>query len=233
MKAILLSAGLGTRLRPLTDTLPKCLMKINGKPLLEVWLDKLFDANIESVLINTHYLSALVEEHLRESSYRERITLVHEPALLGTAGTLIKNMDFFEGSDGLLIHADNYCTANIKDFMYNHSQRPKVCEISMMTFLTDQPKDCGIVVINKEKIVEEFNEKHDSPRGNLANGAIYLLSAKAQDEIKNSYSNAADFSLEILHKFINRIYAIENTGLHIDIGTIERYVKANEMSRNE
>lgn len=233
MNAILLAAGMGTRLRPLTDQVPKCLMKIGGKPLLEIWLEKLFEANIESVLINTHYLSSQVVDFVAKSKYCKYISIAHEPELLGTAATLIKNVSFFDGQDGLLIHADNYCTANIKEFIDEHGKRPKSCEISMMTFLTDEPKECGIVSVNSKKIVVEFEEKSDAPKGNLANGAVYILSPKAQYEIKKNSPFAVDFSAEILNKFINRIYSYENIGLHIDIGTINRYIRANQVSGNE
>ncbi len=56
MRALLLAAGLGTRLRPITDKIPKCLVPIQGKPLLEIWLDKLYEAGVQEFLVNTHYL---------------------------------------------------------------------------------------------------------------------------------------------------------------------------------
>ena len=64
MRAILLAAGLGTRLRPITDTIPKCLVPINGKPLIDYWLEQLTKAGIEKFLINTHYLHEQVESYI-------------------------------------------------------------------------------------------------------------------------------------------------------------------------
>ena len=55
MRAVLLAAGLGTRLRPLTDTVPKCLVPIKGKPLLDIWIESLLQAGVESILVNLHY----------------------------------------------------------------------------------------------------------------------------------------------------------------------------------
>jgi mannose-1-phosphate guanylyltransferase len=107
MRAILLAAGLGTRLRPLTGQIPMCLVPIKGKPLLERWLESLTKAGVGPFLINTHYLAAQVEEFIESSSYKDQVTLVHEHMLRGTAGTLIANLDFFQGEDGFLIHADN------------------------------------------------------------------------------------------------------------------------------
>ncbi|HLG37813.1 MAG TPA: sugar phosphate nucleotidyltransferase, partial [Nitrososphaera sp.] len=107
-----MAAGYGTRLRPMTNTIPKCLVPIKGRPLLEVWLESLTRASIGPLLVNTHYLADQVEAFIEASPYREQVRLVHEPELCGTAGTLIANLDFFKGEDGLLIHADNYCLAD-------------------------------------------------------------------------------------------------------------------------
>ena len=95
MKAVLLAAGLGTRLRPITDNIPKGLVPIRGKPLLAYWLDALVDAGVESVLVNLHYLADQVSEFVETRTDRNRITLVEEPVLLGTAGTVRENCEFF------------------------------------------------------------------------------------------------------------------------------------------
>jgi mannose-1-phosphate guanylyltransferase len=123
MRAILLAAGFGTRL-PLTNTMPKCLVPIHGQPLLGIWLERLTQAGIGPFLVNTHYLADQVEQFIAASPYRDQVTLVHESTLLGTAGTLMANLDFFQGEDGLLIHADNYCLADFREFMEAHRQRP-------------------------------------------------------------------------------------------------------------
>ena len=67
MRALLLAAGLGTRLRPITDKIPKCLVPIQGRPLLEIWLDKLCEVGVQEFLVNTHYLAAQVEEFISNS----------------------------------------------------------------------------------------------------------------------------------------------------------------------
>ena len=108
IRCLLLAAGFGTRLRPLTETTPKCLVEVGGKPLLADWIVKLKAIGCEKVLINTHYLAANVERFIVDSNFSDiDIELVYEPTLLGTAGTLLANHDFFRGSTGILIHADN------------------------------------------------------------------------------------------------------------------------------
>ena len=227
MRAILLAAGLGTRLRPLTNTIPKCLVSIHEKPLLQIWLENLSHYGIAPFLVNTHYLSGQVEEFIKNSTFEDQVLLFHENQLLGTAGTLINNLAFFQGEDGLLIHADNYCLANFKEFMIAHSKRPTNCVMTMMIFRTETPSSCGIVELNKNGVVIGFHEKVKTPPGNLANGAIYLLSREFLEILGSDYSNASDFSTEIIHQFIGQIYSYETPELFIDVGSPESYQKSN------
>jgi mannose-1-phosphate guanylyltransferase len=231
MRAILLAAGHGTRLRPLTNTIPKCLVPIHGKPLLEIWLERLTKAGIDSFLINTHYLSDQVKEFIVTSPYRDRVTLVHEPILLGTAGTLMANLDFFQAEDGLLIHADNYSLADFREFMAAHHQRPNNCLLTLMTFCTSTPSSCGIVELNDGGVVVKFHEKVADPPSNLASGAIYLLSSQFMNFAQKKLSNVSDFSSEVIPRLIGQIYTYETTAPFIDVGTPEAYSQANELVR--
>jgi mannose-1-phosphate guanylyltransferase len=233
MRAILLAAGFGSRLRPLTNTIPKCLVSVNGRPLLDFWLSNLTKAGVGPCLINTHYLSDQVEGYLEGSCFRESAVAVHEPTLLGTAGTLISNADFFCGEDGLLIHADNYCDFDFVGFIEAHNQRPSGCEMTMMTFRTNSPSSCGIVQINNRKVVVGFHEKVLSPPGNLANGAVYILSKTLITYILENKRNASDFSLEVLPFLMGKIYTYEVQGPFIDIGTPEMYELANALHRKK
>ena len=104
--ALLLAAGLGTRLAPLTNALPKCLMPINGQPLLGVWLDMLLDAGFRDILVNTHYGAPLVERFVSQERYRSRVHVSYESELLGTAGTLLRHSDRFDEGPLLLTHPD-------------------------------------------------------------------------------------------------------------------------------
>ena len=197
LKAILLSAGFGTRLRPLTENIPKCLIKVKGKPLLDIWLSKLEKLGFDEVLINTHYLSEKVEKFisLRKES-KMKIILTYENEILGTAGTLKENISFFDDSVGLLIHADNYTEDDLSSFLKSHKSKPEGCLISMLTFDTDKPSTCGIVKVNKENIVEAFYEKKEENYGNLANGAVYAFEKEFLDFVKQLSSNENDFSTQ-------------------------------------
>lgn len=229
MNAILLAAGFGTRLRPLTDTIPKCLVPIKGKPLLGIWLERLIDIGIETFLINTHYLPEQVSSFIENSPWIDKVQLFNEPVLLGTAGTLKANQDFFKGQDGMLIHADNYCLADLRSFVQAHYNRPAECLMTMMTFHTYNPSSCGIVELDERGVVMAFHEKIANPPSNLANGAVYILSPEFLTMIKSDFSDCEDFSTEILPSLIGKIYTYETKDAFLDIGTPENYLKANDF----
>ncbi len=227
MRALLLAAGCGTRLRPLTNTIPKCLVTIKGKPLLEIWLERLTKAGIGPFLINTHYLAEQVDVFVKDSPYRDQVALDYEQTLLGTAGTLINNLDFFQGEDGMLIHADNYCLADLAEFVDAHCNRPSDCVLTMMTFRTDTPSTCGIVELDSRGVMVGFHEKITHPPGNLANGAVYILSAALLERMATDLHRVKDFSTEVLNHCVGHIYTYETSELFMDIGTPANYKKAN------
>lgn len=229
MRALLLAAGFGSRLRPLTNSIPKCMVPIKGVPLLDIWLDRLKDAGIGPFLINTHYLSEQVVDFISQGPHKEYVTLKNEVQLLGTAGTLIANLDFFQDTDGLLVHADNYCLADFSAFMDAHHKRPKNCVMTMMTFKASRPSSCGIVVLDNKGVVIDFFEKKTNPPGDIANGAIYILSPEFFKEIKSWVSPPKDFSSEVIEKFLGRIYSYETKSIFLDIGTPESFREANEL----
>ena len=225
MKAILLAAGLGIRLRPITNTIPKCLVPIRGRPLLDIWIQNLLNSGVKDILINTHYLSHLVIEYIQKSEYKDSVQIVYEDVLLGTAGTLKENIKFFGGQDGLLIHADNYCEDELVEFYEAHRKRPSQCLMTMMTFRTDCPGSCGIVEIDKNKILVDFHEKKINPPGNLANGAIYALSSQLLNEIEASTEIGNDFSLDVIKVYKEKILTYETKRILLDIGTEHNYNK--------
>jgi mannose-1-phosphate guanylyltransferase len=228
MRALLLAAGLGKRLRPLTDTVPKCLVPVAGRPLIDYWFDRLFASGlVERALVNTHYLARTVEDHISRSPWAGRIDLVYESDLLGTAGTIKSNRDYFGGGDFLVAHADNFATFDVSQFVAAHASRPAHVAMTMLTFRTDDPPSCGILELDSSRVVIGFHEKVPNPPGNLANGAVYILTPEVLDFIAGQKNSVIDLSTEIIPHFVGRILAVENRGYHRDIGTIESLEKAN------
>jgi mannose-1-phosphate guanylyltransferase len=219
MKALLLSAGFGTRLRPITDHTPKCLVTIQGKPLLARWFDLLFRHSVNEVLINTHYLPDVVRDFVAQSPWKENIALVHEPELLGTAGTILKNREFFANEPFILAHADNLTRFNVDEFIWAHQHRKPDVAITMMTFETDTPESCGIVELDQENIVIQFHEKSKEYHGNRANAAVYIVEPSVIDFLSSLSKEVIDFSTEVLPHYIGRIQVYHNDDYHRDIGT--------------
>lgn len=231
MKVLLLAAGLGTRLRPLTSSTPKCLVKINGMPLLEYWL-KILDKDNFDILINTHYLSNKVRSFLSSFNLKKaHIKIVYEANLLGTAGTIRKNKNFFRSNDIMVIHADNLSLFKIDNFINLHKNRKKDIEITMMTFKTDQPENCGILEI-KKNIVTNMYEKQTKFNGDIANGAVYIFSNNVLNLICKKNQNITDISTQLIPLFYNRIQCFKNNIYHRDIGNIDAYNQAQKDMLN-
>ena len=205
MKALLLAAGLGKRLQPITNYWPKCLMPIQGRPLLEYWLESLRKLELEQVWVNVHYKSETVKGFLDQPQFSDWVSYVEEKNLLGTAGTLRKLSEELKGSKVILIHADNLCQCDLKSFLNSHSKRPKSTLITMMTFRTENPMNCGIVELDESGTVRELHEKVDTPIGNLANAAVYILEPEIMSWLKQQPDFVSDFSTQVLPCFMGEL----------------------------
>jgi mannose-1-phosphate guanylyltransferase len=226
VRALLLCAGKGTRLLPLTDVLPKCLMPINGHPLLAYWLQMLCDAGTQKILVNLHHHAELVRSFVDGSPLSARVSTVYEPTLLGTAGTLLANRDFFGDSTILLAHGDNLTAFDVAGMLDAHRARPAGCEITMMTFVAQDPRSCGIVETSPNGVVTAFHEKVAKPPGNIANGAVYLIEPAVLDFLESIGRQTIDFSTEVIPAYLSRIFAYHNATYHRDIGTLESLLMA-------
>jgi len=227
MRALLLAAGIGSRLRPLTDTTPKCLIPIHGRPLLDYWLDLVFEGGIERVLLNTHWLAPQVRAHVGASRWVDRIDMVHEDSLLGTGGTIIANRSWFQERAFLLAHADNLTDFDVTGFVDAHQNRPSGHAITMLGFRTDDPSSCGILELDSTRTVRAFHEKVANPPGNLANGAVYIFEPEVVAAIAGLDKPIVDLSTEIIPGFLGRILCVETAGYHRDIGNAESLRRAH------
>ena len=226
VRALLLAAGLGTRLWPLNEYCPKCLMPIGGRPLLEHWLCSLYKVGINSVLVNMHHHKSLVSTFLDRSCFSGWVQSVIEEKLLGTAGTLRENAEHFITGTTLLAHADNWCQCDWRQFLeFHQNYRPANTVMTIMTFRTSTPRDCGIVEVDSKGVVRQFHEKVLDPPGNLANGAVYLLEPEVVHWVTER-PHVSDFSTQVLPEFLGRVATWENIGVHRDIGTIQTLLDA-------
>ena len=228
ISAILLAAGTGSRLMPLTKSWPKCLMPIQKIPLLEFWLSDLWENDIKQAIVNTCHHGDIVSEFLSRPRFRDWVQNSREDVLLGTAGTIRKNIKMLAGQTILMAHADNWSGFNLTKLLDHHKyHKESGCLITMLLFNTDTPKSCGIVELDKKNKVIAMHEKKDEPRGNLANGAIYVLEPDVIDWI-SQHETAKDFSLDVLPNFMGKIYGLLNSSFHRDIGTISNLILAQK-----
>ncbi len=225
-KAILLSAGFGTRLRPLTNTVPKCLVPINGKPLLQIWLEQLSDNGIEEFLINSHYLSEQVEQFIENSPFKNQVTIFNEAELLGTLGTLKSTLSFWKNESVLVAHADNLCLCSWSNFQQKFTLKGENVLGTMMVFNTDAPHSCGIIEYNDKGVVTAFHEKVANPPSNLANAAIYLFDPRVSSLIDQSSSQETDISLHLMPKLLGKLNFWQTDGYLRDIGSLVSLAKA-------
>ena len=235
LKAFLLVAGRGERLRPLTDTIPKCLLPINGTPLLQIWLEHLERAGIDEVLINTHWLHEKVEEFVEEWISRHKkikITLFHESALLGSAGTLLANRSWVGSNPFFIIYGDNLTQLNLLNMLTAH--RRSGLPLTIRIYKGVDPRRAGIVCIDENDIVIDFEEKPDKPKSDLGAGAIYVADSRifdffpGPDEV--AMGGVLDLSCHVLTRMAGHMKAYDSGEFSMDIGTPAAYEKAQNMT---
>ncbi|HET9768319.1 MAG TPA: NDP-sugar synthase [Thermoanaerobaculia bacterium] len=124
MRALVLAAGYGTRLRPLTDELPKPLLPVLGRPLLLRTLDALVDAGCEAAAINLHHLAEAIPAAVGDEHRGMRIVYSREEPILGTGGAFVPLRDFFAGSEtALLVNGDSLCEWPLGELLARHRRR--------------------------------------------------------------------------------------------------------------
>ncbi len=232
MRAVLLIAGLGTRLRPLTNSTPKCLLPISGKPLLGIWFDKLVAAGVTEVLINTHWLADQVTDYVTKHCPPElNVTVFHEPQLLGSAGTLAANRTFFGSQPFFIIYGDNLSDVDLVDLYASHMQHRPV--LTLGTFEAEFPERCGIAEVDHQQMIQGFVEKPKIPLSNRAAAGIYV----AEPTIFNFFPqpdnlSILDLGFDVIPRLIGKMrnYSIAQL---IDIGTYENYQMANQALQQD
>lgn len=225
MKAFLLAAGLGTRLRPITESTPKCLLPIDGRPMLDIWLDALAKAGVGEVLLNAHHLADQVRAHVATRVGAPAVQLVVEPQLLGSAGTLRANRDFVAGEEMFLaINADNLTDFDLGALIDAHRAGGAVATLSL--FRAPDPTRAGVVEVDAGLVVG-FEEKPAHPRGDLANAGMYAFAPAVIDEITGP--DPRDIGFHLLPRLIGRARALTLNGSYfIDIGTPEALRRARD-----
>jgi mannose-1-phosphate guanylyltransferase len=223
MKAFVLAAGVGSRLRPLTDHLPKCLVPIAGVTLLDRWLDALARAGVSEVLVNLHYLPDMVMANLENREGPPLVMTTLESELLGSAGTLMANRAWLEDDQVFVVaNADNLTDFDVGALVEFH--RAGSAPASLAVFHSERPWTGGVVEVDGSGTVVGFVEKPAHPRGDLVNGGIYVFEPTVLDEIPGPAPR--DIGYDLLPRLVGRSRALPVGGYFRDIGTVEDYLRA-------
>lgn len=223
MKAFLLAAGNGTRLSPLTDTVPKCLLPVRGVPMLDIWLALLASHGVEEVLINLHAHADIVRRHFAASSPPVRVRLEEEPVLLGSAGTLRRHLDWVAGESSFLVcYADVLTNCDLAGLYRQHQDCRPLGTLGLYT--VPDPERCGVAEVEGDWIVS-FQEKPQVSCSNLAFSGIMLLNPEALALIPPD-KTPADVGFDLLPQLTRRMAYTVIEDYLLDIGTKANYALA-------
>ena len=222
MKAFLLAAGHGTRLRPYTDSTPKCLLPIRGVPILEIWLSLCRRLGIAEVLVNTHAHASAVMNFVRRGKNGIHVTVVEEHELFGSAGTLLANREWVTRDDKFWVfYADVLTCADLNSMLHFHSP----CHAATLgVYSVPDPQRCGIVTVDESDIIIDFVEKPAAPSSNLAFAGIMIGTQELLNAIPEK--PGADIAFDVLPRLIGQMRAYPISDYILDIGTRENYETA-------
>ena len=219
MKAFLLAAGQGTRLRPHTEGTPKCLLPVRGVPMLEIWLALCRRCGISDVLVNTHAHAAAVRDFMTQWRNGIRVTVVEEPELYGSAGTLLANRKWVQGEEKFWVfYADVLTNADLAAMSKFHDG---VFAATLGLYSVPDPQRCGIATLDENSTIVSFVEKPATPSGNLAFAGLMLATPELLDAIPQK--RGADIAFDVLPRLLGRMRGYRIPEYVLDIGTLENY----------
>jgi NDP-sugar pyrophosphorylase family protein len=232
MKAMLLAAGRGERLRPWSDTTPKCMLPFQGKPLLEHWLERLRAFGVCEVVINVHHLAETVVSYFGSGKrWDMAFRYSREPELLGTSGAVREVRSFFADARFLVIYADSQTNCELRKLVEFHAARGGLA--TMAACWIEDPRSSGIVDFNQEGRVTRFLEKPggDQIFTHYINAGIYVFEPEIFDHIPAV--PASDFSRDVFPQMLAAgvpLYAFRYDGYVLRFDTMEEWKKSEALA---
>jgi len=232
MKAFIVAAGLGTRLRPLTNTVPKCIIDIGGHPLLWYHVMQLKHHGITDIWINTHWLADQVSEFFGDGSkFGVKISYSHEKELLGTSGALTNpdseiRQAFSAEKEFLVIYGDNLTNFNYSNLI--DFSRSKNCTMCIAVNHSEEPWTKGVIEIDSDSRITRMVEKppKEEVKSDLTNAGVYFCTPPVLEAIPAGFSDFASDIIPGLMTDNNSLFAYVMDEYLQDTGTPERYAKA-------
>lgn len=228
MKALFLAGGIGTRLKPLTDNLPKPMVPMMVKPLLERNMLKLKDSGVDEIIISTCYKPQKFEEYFDDGSkFGIKIQYICEDTPLGTGGA-IKNTQSFFDETFIVFNSDILSNINITDMIKFHKQKSAAVTIAVTQ--VENPSAYGVIEYNQNCYAESFTEKPKMSeiKSNYINAGIYIFEPYVLKEIPSC--RVVSVERETYPLLLQKGYPIavyKSNAYWMDIGTLEKYTEAH------
>ena len=226
MKGFLLAAGHGTRLRPLTDSIPKCLVPIQGKPMLTWWLEWCTAYGINEIFINIHAHAERVAEFLTAYDGPVNVTMTYETELLGSAGTLHVNRTFVaEESEFAILYGDVLTNCRFDRMLEFH--RRVGAPVTIGACHVTNPTQCGILTVDAKGRIIEFEEKPAKPKSDMAFSGLMIAGPALMQVVPRRLPS--DIGFDVLPHLVGKLYAFPIEDFVLDIGTLEKYERAQQV----
>ena len=231
IKAMIMAAGVGSRLEPLTKSVPKPLVPIANKPVMDIWFEKLAQIGIRDVICNTYYLANQIINRYTNNNFGINFNYITEETLSGTAGGVKKCQFFFDkGTPFLVLSADGLTNADLEKGIEIHKKTGAIATIGIKPIAMEDVPKFGVVVTDNDGFITEFQEKPsiESAKSNFINTGIYIFDYKIFDYIpENTFY---DFAKDVFPKLLNEhaINTFEVNEYWSDIGSIGQYIQSTK-----
>ncbi len=229
MKALFLAGGIGTRLKPLTDDLPKPLVPIMTKPILERNILKLKELGVDEIILSTCYKGDKIEKYFGDGTKMGlKIDYICEDTPLGTGGA-IKNAEEFFNDAFIIVNADILSDIDITDMMKFHKEKSAAVTIAVTK--VENPTDYGVIEYDKNLYAKSFTEKPEPSevKSNYINAGIYIFEPNVLKEIPEE--QAVSIERETFPLLLKKDYPIavyKTDAYWMDIGTSEKYNQVHQ-----
>ncbi len=225
-KAMIMSAGVGSRLEPLTLSVPKPLVPICNRPVMDILFEKLADTGINDVICNTYYFADQIIRRYENNNKGINFNYIKEEKLSGTAGGLKKCQYFFnEGETFVVLSADGLSNVDLKKGIEIHKKSNAVATIGIKQVPVEEVVHFGVVVTDDNGFIKEFQEKPDidKAKSNFINTGIYIFDYEIFNYIPQN--EFYDFAKNVFPKLVceHKINTFEISRYWSDIGTLEQY----------
>lgn len=228
---IILAAGFGTRLKPLTDSIPKAIVEVGGKPLIFYALENMKKAGVSRVVINTHYLAEKVVEKVGTRKWPFEVIFSHEPQILGSGGGIKQALEYLPKADAILVqNADAIIEHDVCELLKAHERSGSLATMLLKT--VKNPDEYGVVITDPNDRVRDIVGLA-TYAGAVEKRRMFNGMQVFDPSVKNWMPAGQEFCIlrDVLIPAIKKdavVTGVENEGFFCDVGTLERLRFAND-----